>query len=161
LNTRLTLLSVSSLALSNALAQESDSGTEFHGDAVECLTFEPYESVGPVRFDPRWIGESLSMEELVTELLELDIAGKQAVLDYQFPSDWNEESAGAKYAHRLSDYLNSSSFAEAAKCLVLKYQEGDDIRRWSIESQDLQEEGFVLMRDGEIAVKLITAQIWD
>ncbi len=141
-----------------AQGQPSDIGLEIEKDVVECWMREPYETRQDILFRRQDLDSYLSIEELVNALLRLDFAGRQSVLEFQFPSDWNELEEGPIYRLRLAEYLSVSQ-ARQAKCAADNYRDGDLIRRYSTATSDRREEGFVIMRDGRVVVRILTMRI--
>jgi hypothetical protein len=146
-------------SLGIALGQEGDSGLAIYSDVLQCSSSEPVERTGDFRVDVP-LGDSIDIEDVVTELLRLDFEHKQDILEFEFPPDWDEELDGSPYALRFDEYLSSSIGLRAARCFVENYQQGDRIRRWSSTSNPtVGSQGFALIRDERVAVSIMTHRI--
>jgi hypothetical protein len=152
---RFTAMSCLTLAVANGQETTSDRHTE----VLDCRSVEPFEyRWEEVFLDSDGLGESVPIADVVRQLLALDAEGSRAVLDYEFPADWVEEVEGKRYEVLVDMYLDVS-FARAAKCLIENTEPEDDIRRYAHSSAERNEEGFVVLRDGKVVVRLLTYQL--
>jgi len=82
----------------------------------------------------------------------MDVKEKESILNYEFPV---HELEGDPNELRIEHYL-SRSFAQAAKCAVENYRPGDEIRQFALRVPDSVEEGFVMLRNDEVIVRIHT-----
>lgn len=89
--------------------------------------------------------EASDINVAVRDLLEADLISRQEILEYKLPEDFS----GKEYIEK-ADEIDSLPYMRQIKCFLSGYEKGDEVRKFSVINKSKQEEGFIIVRSGEI-----------